>query len=128
MNTFDIIREYRLDQFEETRYEGVVQVPGSNQLQTAYRLEERSNLTIRSIEAFPQGIPDDFSFECTFRTRQVPQEPWYLFHLTDSYERSQLSVTMYPDDQLLQLGIPDATGNIQTVEFRHTEVCVFLLL
>lgn len=56
LNTFDIIREYRLDQFEETRYEGVVQVPGSNQLQTAYRLEERSNLTIRSIEAFPQGM------------------------------------------------------------------------
>lgn len=56
LNTFDIIREYQLDQYEETRYEGVTRVPGSNELQTAYRLEERSNLTIRSIEAFPAGI------------------------------------------------------------------------
>lgn len=47
--------------------------------------------------------------------------------MTDSYERSQLSVTMYPEDQLLQLGIPDATGHLQTVEFRHTEVGGFIL-
>lgn len=59
LNTFDLIREFRLDQ-SETLYEGITQVPGSNGLQRAYRLQRESNLTLRSVEAFPQGIKSKF--------------------------------------------------------------------
>lgn len=55
LNTFDLIREFRLDQ-SETLYESITQVPGSNGIQRAYRLQRESNLTLRSFEAFPQGI------------------------------------------------------------------------
>lgn len=121
LNTFDIIREFQLDQ-HETYYEGVTQVVGSSQLQTAYRLEKEANLTLRSVDAFPHGFPHQFSFECTFRTRQPPLVPWYLFHITDSYERSQLSVTIDPTRSSLQLALPDVDGNLQMATFEHTEL------
>lgn len=95
---------------------------GSSELQTAYRLEREANLTLRSVDAFPQGFPHQFSFECTFRTRQPPAVPWYLFHITDSYERSQLSVTIDPTRSALQLALPDVDGNLQMATFEHTEV------
>lgn len=106
----------------ETRYEGVTQVLGSSHMQTAYRLEQEANLTLRAVDAFPHGFPHQFSFECTFRTRQPPEVPWYLFHITDSYERSQLSVTLDPTREILQLALPDVDGNLQMASFRHTEV------
>lgn len=121
LNTFDIIREFELDQ-RETYYEGVTQVMGSSQLQTAYRLEKEANLTLRSVDAFPHGFPHQFSFECTFRARESPIVPWYLFHITDSYERSQLSVTIDPTQSSLQLALPDVDGNLQMATFQHTEV------
>lgn len=95
---------------------------GSTNAQTAYRLEREANLTLRSVDAFPQGFPHQFSFECTFRTRQAPIVPWYLFHITDSYERSQLSVTIDPAQSSLQLALPDVDGNLQMATFEHHEV------
>lgn len=106
----------------ETYYEGVTQVMGTSEQQTAYHLEREANLTLRSMDAFPQGFPHQFSFECTFRTRQPPEVPWYLFHITDSYERSQLSVTIDPLKSSLQLALPDVDGNLQISTFEHTEV------
>lgn len=66
-----------------------------------------------------QGIPHQFSFECTFRARQPPLTPWYLFHVTNYYEESQLAVTMYPEQQTLGLALPDAHGRLQNVFFQH---------
>lgn len=45
LNTFDLIREFRLDQ-SEILYESVERVQGSNLLQTAYSLRHESNLTM----------------------------------------------------------------------------------
>lgn len=65
------------------------------------------------------GIPHQFSFECAFRARRPPIQPWYLFHVTNHYEQSQLSVTMNPDEHTLGLELPDSYGNLQQVTFRH---------
>ncbi|GAB0086545.1 collagen alpha-1(IX) chain-like [Sergentomyia squamirostris] len=121
LNTFDFIREFRLDR-SETFYEGVSSVVGSNYVQTAYRLERESNLTLTAVEAFPRGFPQQFSFECTFRMREEIDMSWYLFHVTDSFEQSQLSVKLDPRRELLQLSLPDIDGNLQMVTFRHHEL------
>lgn len=68
---------------------------------------------------FTKGIPHQFSFECTFRSRQPPVAPWYLFHVTNYYEESQLAVTMYPEQETLGLALPDANGRLQNVFFQH---------
>lgn len=118
-----MIREFRLDQSETLRYERIEVVQGSSLQQTAYRLSESSsNLTLSTIEAFPRGIPEEFSFECTFRNRKPTLVPWYLFHVTNHYEHSQLSVTMNTEQHTLDLQLPDAYGNLQTASFYHREL------
>lgn len=103
----------------------ITQIEGSNNFQTAYRLQNEANLTMRAQDAFPRGTPFEFSFECTYRERQKQPDPWHLFHLTNSYEESQLSVTLNPADETLQVSLPDAEGDLQTVEFRHASVSCF---
>lgn len=51
-----------------------------------------------------------------------PATPWYLFHLTDYYEESQLSITMDPRQHVLELALPDVDGNLQRVAFRHSSL------
>jgi collagen type IX alpha len=121
LNTFDLIREFHLDQTEE-RYESITEVGGTNILQRAYRLQKESNLTMRAVEAFPKGVPHQFSFECTYRVRHPPKTAWHLFHLSNYYEESQMTVTMNPRRETLELVLPDVTGQLQTASFRHSSV------
>lgn len=95
---------------------------GSGELQTAYQLNKNANLTMKAHEAFPRGVPFEFSFECTYKAYQPQQDPWHLIHLTNSYEESQLCVTMNPDRQTLEVSLPDINGDLQTVEFKHSSV------
>lgn len=101
------------------------EIEGSNNLQTAYRLEHAANLTQSAQTVFPRGTPFEFSFECTYRERNAQPDPWHLFHLTNSHEEAQLSVTLNPARQTLQLSLPDVRGDLQMVEFRHTAVSHF---
>jgi collagen type IX alpha len=121
LGTWDIIREFHLDSYD-SHFEIISQIEGSNSLQTAYRLEREANLTMKAQEAFPRGTPFQFSFECTYRERQKQPDPYYLFHLSNSQEESQLSVTLNPGKETLQLSLPDARGDLQTVEFRSSRV------
>lgn len=119
LGTWDIISSY------DSQLEIISQVQGSNSIQTAYHLEQSTNLTMSAMKVFPQGTPFEFSFECTYRERNPQPDPWHLFHLTNSHEESQLSVTLNPGRQTLQLSLPDARGEQQTVEFRHSGVSCF---
>lgn len=119
--TFDLIREFHLDEYE-SHYEGVSAIQGSIASQRAYRLQRETNLTIHSFEAFPRGIPHQFSFESTFRARVQPATPWYLLHVTNSYEASELSVTLDSIQQLVGIGLPDVLGNVQRVYFHHANL------
>uniref|UniRef100_A0A336MTY9 CSON001286 protein n=1 Tax=Culicoides sonorensis TaxID=179676 RepID=A0A336MTY9_CULSO len=121
LNTFDLIREFRLDQ-TELLYESVERIQGSDMLQTAYSLRRESNLTIHSYEAFPQGIPHQFSFECTYRSHEETNAPWYLFHLSNSYEESQMYVKLNPTHSTLEVSLPQIDGHLQVVEFEHREL------
>jgi hypothetical protein len=97
-------------------------VEGTNTYQTAYQLEQHANMTMKIQDAFPRGVPFEFSFECTYKARQQQDDPWHLFHLTNSFEESQLCVTMDPQKQCLELTLPDINGDLQTVEFNHAGV------
>lgn len=119
LGTWDIISSYG------GQLEVISHVEGSNSFQTAYRLERGANLTMSAQEAFPQGTPFKFSFECTYRQRKPQPDPWHLLHLTNSHQESQLSVTLNPTKQTLQVSLPDARGSLQTVEFRHSSVSYF---
>lgn len=121
LGTWDIIRDFQLDNYE-MHHETITQIVGSNDYQTAYRVERESNLTMLAQEAFPLGTPFQFSFECTYRQRQQQANSWHMFHLTNQYQESQLTVTMNPDRQTLAVSLPASDGELQTVEFRHSSV------
>lgn len=68
------------------------------------------------------GIPHQFVFESTFRAREQPITPWYLIHVTDSLEQSQLSVVLDPTQYIVGIGLPDVQGAAQMVYFRHVSL------
>ena len=55
LNTFDLIRTFRLDQQETLNFKDITIVQGSNPVQRAFRLQKQSNLTVTTFEAFPRG-------------------------------------------------------------------------
>lgn len=75
-----------------------------------------------SYEAFPQGIPHQFSFECTYRSHEQENDPWYLFHLSNSYEESQMYVKLNPAHSTLEVSLPQVDGHLQVVEFEHRQL------
>lgn len=103
-------------------YDSIEKIDGTNMLQTAYRLHRDSNLTMMAYQAFPRGIPHQFSFECTYRSREVSLDPWYLFHLSNSYEESQLYVKMNPSTNILEISFPQPNGDLQIIEFEHHQL------
>ncbi|XP_075146690.1 uncharacterized protein LOC142221059 [Haematobia irritans] len=122
LTTYDILHSYR---FDEYIYEaqGVRQIPGSTGYQQAYHVSEYSNMTIESSRAFPKGVPNEFSFECTFRVpQQQPQYEWYLFELSNYEFESQMSVTINPVINAIEFSLPKFDGSIQTVTFEETEI------
>lgn len=121
LHTFDLIREFHLDQ-SETIYESIERVQGSDLLQTAYSLHRESNLTMYAYDAFPKGVPHQFSFECTYRSHEHELDPWYLFHLSNSYEESQMYVKLNPSSQTLELSLPQIDGHLQVIEFEYREL------
>lgn len=116
--TYDLIRQFHLSESKEQHE----LTSGSVISQQAYRLHSESNLTRYTFEAFPYGIPYHFWFESTFRVRYQPQQEWYLLHVTNSHEVTQISLTMDSSQQWIGIGLPDVNGNVQRVFFRSSNL------
>uniref|UniRef100_A0A182UPL5 LAM_G_DOMAIN domain-containing protein n=1 Tax=Anopheles merus TaxID=30066 RepID=A0A182UPL5_ANOME len=119
LRSFDLIREFRLDQIEASS-KHMHRLQGTNEYQTAYRFEKEANLTMRSVDAFPLGLPHQFSFECTYRIEDEGESSWHLFEVTNEVQESQLAITLNPGRQILQIGLPATEGEQQIVEYHHT--------
>lgn len=116
--TIDLIHEFHLSQSEE-KYQSVI---GSIPSQSAYRLHEESNLTVYAVQAFPIGIPTHFWFESTFRAIVQPLQPFYLFHVTNSDDVTQISITLDTYQHLIGIGLPAVGGNVQRVFFQQSNL------
>uniref|UniRef100_A0A182SGK7 LAM_G_DOMAIN domain-containing protein n=1 Tax=Anopheles maculatus TaxID=74869 RepID=A0A182SGK7_9DIPT len=121
LRSFDLIREFRLDQIEASS-KHMHRLQGTNEYQTAYRFEKEANLTMRSGDAFPLGLPHQFSFECTYRIEDEGESSWHLFEVTNEVQESQLAITLNPGRQILQIGLPATEGEQQIVEYHHTSL------
>ncbi|KAG8234799.1 hypothetical protein J437_LFUL006632, partial [Ladona fulva] len=121
MQAFDFIRKFRLDLLE-TQYPGVTRVRGSNRMQTAYRLERDANLVLPTQDIFPLGLPEQFSFICTFRTRKLPKSPWHIIRISDVRDRAQFLITLNPRKEAIEFSLPAADGRMQTLVFKKAPV------
>lgn len=115
---YDLIRQFHMSDIQE-QYELIT---GSILSQKAYRFHQLSNLTMFTYDVFPSGIPDHFWFESTFRAQYQPLQPWYLLHVTNSHEVTQISVSMDSTQQLVAIGLPDVMGNVQRVFFHNSNL------
>nr|XP_014091841.1 collagen alpha-1(IX) chain isoform X2 [Bactrocera oleae] len=122
LTNYDIISSYRFDEAHH-QYQGVQQIVGSTGYQTAYHFEEYSNMTIESSQAFPKGVPDAFSFECTFRVPEFdPPNEWFLFEISNYRYESQMSIIMNPLYNALEFSLPKYDGTLQTVTYEELEI------
>ena len=71
---------------------------------------------------FPQGLPDQFSVICTFRTRKPPKTAWNIIRISDIRQRPQFQVTLNPRKNAIEFSIADFQGKLQTLVFRKAQV------
>lgn len=71
---------------------------------------------------FPLGVPSQFSFVTTFRTRKLAKSPWNIIRLTDSQNRPQFLVTLNPRRETIEFSIANHDGKLETVTFRQSQV------
>uniref|UniRef100_A0A1A9WS36 Thrombospondin-like N-terminal domain-containing protein n=1 Tax=Glossina brevipalpis TaxID=37001 RepID=A0A1A9WS36_9MUSC len=122
LTMYDIISAYRFDEYHY-EYQEVQPVAGSTSYQLAYHITEYSNMTIKSSRAFPKGVPDEFSFESTFRlSPQQYLDDFYLFELSGHQYESQMSVSVSPLDNSIEFTLPKSDGSVQTVTFEEIKI------
>lgn len=91
-------------------------------MQTAYRLDRNIDLTRGTRDIFPQGLPDQFSFITTWRTRKLPKVPWHIIIIEDIYNQTQFAVTLNPIRDSVEFSILDYENKLQTLVFKNVEV------
>jgi len=72
------------------------------------------------------GLPDQFSFITTWRTRKPPKTPWSLISLSDIRNRTQFAVALNPRDETVEFSIIDFEGKLQRVLFANVNVRDFI--
>lgn len=98
----DLISKLRLDDFSYD-FPGVKKVRGSNRIQTAYRLSRRADLSAPTKSLLPHGLPQQFSFVCSFRKRPSKNDAWSLVKVQDHDGQPQFDLTLHPQKQSLEL-------------------------
>lgn len=124
----NVLDAYTRNRFQESRHvhlESVTQVQGPTAYHVAYHIEERMNMTIETVQAFPNGVPYMFSFETTFRSSFQYTQPWYLFVIYSEYSEQEISVVINPIYQAVELSIPQYDGGLQRIYFRDESVSFF---
>lgn len=113
--TYDLIHEFQFSEFAQNE-----EIMGSIASQHAYHILSESNWTRYTTDVLPRGIPYHFWFEATYRSQLQSEQPWYLFHVTNAFDVTQISITFDTANQLIGIGLPDTMGNVQHVFFRHS--------
>jgi hypothetical protein len=73
-------------------------------------------------DVFPLGLPEQFSFITTFRTRKLPKSPWHIIRMSDIQNKPQFVITMNPRKETIEFSILDFLGRLQTLVFYNAPV------
>lgn len=88
----------------------------------ASRAEIKSFLLPPCRDIFPTGLPEQFSFVCSFRARKVPKTSWHLLRVTGASGATQLAVQLNPQRESVELQLADYQGQPQTIAFTNAVV------
>ena len=115
---YDFIRLFGLDN-PDFEFRGLKKVRGSSDYQIAYRLSRRSDLILPTRKIFPFGIPNEFSFVCSFRQRPSKTEAWELIKISDGSGLPQLAVKFVPIHRKLELSLASFNQSIEKISFTN---------
>ncbi|VEN33654.1 unnamed protein product [Callosobruchus maculatus] len=121
LHAYDFVRQFRLDTLD-TQFHGVTKVIGSNRVQTAYRLDKQADISLPTRKVFPVGLPDQFSFIATFRTRKHPKRTWHIMRITDTRHQPQFLISLNPRNETIELSTMNYEGRLQTLSFQHNQI------
>ncbi|KAK2577988.1 hypothetical protein KPH14_008418 [Odynerus spinipes] len=116
LHTFDFISKFKLDLLD-VHYTGVTRVKGSNRMQTAYRLERDTDVTLPTETILPSGLPDVFAAVCTFRVKKIQRQPWHILRILDKHGTSQFVITVNPKNLTMEISLISAEGDLETTSF-----------
>ncbi|XP_070195500.1 collagen alpha-1(IX) chain-like isoform X2 [Littorina saxatilis] len=113
---YDFISRYELD--DVLRVPGVSKVKGSNEFQVAYKISRRANLRRKTLDIFPNGLPDEFSFVSTFRmTGNTRKERWNLFQIRDINGNPQFGIRLDGQEKAVEFYYINFQGRLQAARF-----------
>ena len=104
----DLISKLKLDDLTY-EFPGVKKVRGSNRIQTAYRLSRRADLSAPAKTLLPYGLPQQFSFVCSFKKRPSKDDSWSLVRIDGSDGQPQFELTLHPQQKSLEFKSAVAT-------------------
>lgn len=116
----DLISKLRLDDFSYD-FPGVKKVRGSNRIQTAYRLSRRTDLSAPTKSLLPHGLPQQFSFVCSFRKRPSRNEAWSLIRVQDPDGQPQFDLMLHPESRTLELQTLGHDARIRSLLFPNVD-------
>merc|ERR1711971_1455938 len=121
LQNFDMIRKFQLD-VNLDGYPGVTRVRGSNRMQTAYRIDSSANLKMSTMRVFDQGLPEQFGFVTTFKSRKDARRRWHIIRITDSGGQPQFAVALNPPRKTVELSLPKYDRSLQTMSWEVPQV------
>ena len=116
----DLISKFKLDDYSY-EFPGVKKVRGSNRIQTAYRLSRRAELSAPTKTIVPNGLPNEFSFVCSFRKRPSKNETWTLIMIEDPQGSPQFGLTLHPQTQSLEMVTLGLDSRVKTLLFPNID-------
>jgi hypothetical protein len=87
-----------------------------------YLLSSIHTLLLSLRDIFPGGLPEQFSFIVTWRTRKPPKTPWHIVQMTNIQNSTQFAITLNPKTEAVEFSILDYEGKLQTLSFKNAEV------
>lgn len=76
-------------------------------------------------EVFPLGVPQQFSFVATFRSKMMVGTRWNVLKITDYQNNTNLQITINQIDKSVEFAIVNSDGYLQTVIFKASNVSLF---
>ena len=81
-----------------------------------------------SRRVFNQGLPEQFGFVTTFRSKKDARSRWHIIRITDARKNPQFAVALNPKRKTVELSLPKYDRTLQTLTWDVPQVIFFSLV
>ena len=78
-----------------------------------------------SRRVFNQGLPEQFGFVTTFRSKKDARSRWHIIRITDARKNPQFAVALNPKRKTVELSLPKYDRTLQTLTWDVPQVNFF---